>query len=243
MTHVSNMSQESHQKTLNNQNLQEQMKIISIDWDEILKQTSKIVRQQAIDVVNRMNAHFSLIMNGSQIGKLRIERKMRFENRSIFDTISVEKAKQMFTRKINFSWKENGVQKKLSDNIINFWLKSPQIRKEIYHTPVQTPYRRSPLVKWLEINLNDPLGFSLIRFNSYNPRKIIYETFLSHVNSSDDWTPKKISQEFYKMLPLSKPTKGHRLRKRGISCIFIPSVDYCSKLLKNWQSDDLHIVF
>jgi hypothetical protein len=53
---VSNMSQESHQQTLNNQNLQEQLKIIPIDWDEILKHTSNIVRQQAIDVVNRMNA-------------------------------------------------------------------------------------------------------------------------------------------------------------------------------------------
>jgi hypothetical protein len=63
------------------------------------------------------------------------------------------------------------------------------------------------------------------------------------VNSSDDWTPKKISQEFYKMMPLTKPEKGMRCRKRGISCLFIPSVDYCAKLLQNWQSDDLNIVF
>ena len=241
--HVSNMSQESHQQSLNNQNLQEQMRIIPIDWEKILAQTSKIVRQQAIEVVNRMNAHFSLFMNGPQIGKIRIERKMRFEKRSVFDIITVEKAKQLFTRKIHFRWKEAGEEKKLTDNVINFWIKSPQLRKEIYHTPVQTPIRRSPLVKWLETNLNDPLGFSPVHFNSYNPRKIIYETFMLHVQSCDDWTPKKISQEFYKMIPLCKPAKGHRLRKRGISCIFIPSKEYCAKLLQNWQSDEIKLVF
>ena len=235
---------ESHQQALNNENLQEQMKIIPIDWDKILKHTSNIVRQQGSDVVKRMNAHFAVWMNGPQIGKIRIERKMRFENRPVFDTISVGRATQLFTRKINLRWKEkNGEQKKLSENGIIFWLKSPQLRKEIYHTSVQTPYRRSPLVSWLETNLNDPLGFSPVHFNSYNPRKIIYETFLQHVNSTDGWSPKKISQLFYKMIPLSKPAKGHRLRKRGISCIFIPSVDHCAKLLQNWQSDDLNLVF
>jgi hypothetical protein len=71
---------------------------------------------------------------------------MRFENRPVFDTITVEKARQLFTRKINFRWRENGEQKKLSENVITFWRKSPQLRKEIFHTPVQTPYRRSPLV-------------------------------------------------------------------------------------------------
>jgi len=235
--------QESHQDSLNNRNLQEQMRIIPIDWDKILAHTSNIVRQQGSDVVNRMNSHIAVWVHGPNIGKIRIERKMRFENTSIFDTISVEKAKQLFTRKIHLRWKEAGEQKLLSDNVINFWLKSPKLRKEIYHTPVQTAYRRSPLVKWLDTHLNDPLALSPIRFNSFNPRKLIYETFLAHVNSSDDWTPKKISQEFYKMMPLTKPEKGMRCRKRGISCIFIPSVDYCAKLLQNWQSDDLHIVF
>jgi hypothetical protein len=232
-----------NQEELNNQNLQEQMKIISIDWDKILAHTSNIVRQQAADVVNRMNAHFSLFMNGPQIGRIRIERKMRFENRSIFDIITIEKAKQLFNRKIRIRWKENGEQKKLSENVITFWLKSPQLRKETYHTPVRTPYRRSPLVKWLETILHDPLGFSIVRFNSFNPRKLVYESFLPHVNSSDDWTPKKISQEFYKMMPLTKPEKGMRCRKRGVSCIFIPSVDYCAKLLQNWQSDEINLVF
>jgi hypothetical protein len=242
---MSNMSiQESHQQNLNNENLQQQMKIIPIDWDEILKHTSNIVRDQAADVVNRMNGHVALWMNGPNIGKLRIERHLRFENRrSVFDTITVAVAKQLFNRKIQLRWKEAGEQKKLSDNVISFWLKSPQLRKEIYHTPVRTPYRRSPLVKWLETSLNDPLGFSIVRFNSFNPRKIIYESFLPHVNSSEDWTPKKISQEFYKMMPLTKPEKGLRCRKRGISCIFIPSVDYCSKLLKNWQSEEINLVF
>jgi hypothetical protein len=232
-----------NQEELNNQNLQEQMKIISIDWDKILAHTSNIVRQQAADVVNRMNAHFSLFLNGPNIGKIRIERKMRFVNGSIFDIITVAVAKQLFNRKIRIHWKENGEQKKLSDNVVNFWIKSPQLRKEIYHTPVRTPIRRSPLVKWLETNLDNPLGLSPVKFGKLNDRKTIYETFLSHVNSSDDWTPKKISQEFYKMIPLSKPAKGHRLRKRGISCIFIPSVDYCAKLLQNWQSDEINLVF
>ena len=76
----------SIQETLNNENLQEQMKIIPIDWDKILAHTSNIVRQQASDVVNRMNSHIAVWMNGPNIGKIRIERRMRFENRSVFES-------------------------------------------------------------------------------------------------------------------------------------------------------------
>ena len=231
-----------------NKHLQEQMRIVPIDWDKILAKNAEGARQQAYDVIKRMNSHFAIFMNGPNIGKIRIERKLRFSEQSIFDTISVAKAKQLFNRKLHLSWAEYGEKKNWSKNVISLWLDGdPSNRKEIYHTPdhthdhtpVQSGYIPSPLVKWLEYHLNDPLGSSPIRFNSFNPRNVVYATFIEHANESHDWTPKGISVEFYKMMPLTKPNKGHRVRKRGISCIFIPSVEYCLKLLQNWQSDEI----
>ena len=168
---------------------------------------------------------------------------MRFEERNICDTISVEKAKQLFPRKLHLRWIEAGEQQKMISNIISVWLNSSQKRNEIYHIPIQTPIRRSPLVRWLAEHLNDPLALSPIRFGGLNSRKLIYESFLSCVNATSDWNSKSISQEFYKMLPLSKPMKNHRLRRRGVDVIFIPSKSYCEKLLQQWQSNDINLIF
>jgi len=183
-------------------------------------------------------------MNGQQIGKIRIKRQLRLEHRSIFDTITIEKAQQLFNRKIHLCWKENGVQKKVSENVIKFWLKSPQLRKEIYYTPVQTELRHSPMVAWLGTHvMNDPYLLSPVRFGQLNERAIIYETFLAEVNETDGWNPKKISNEFYHFFPQSKPRKNTRVRKNGIACIYIPNREHCEEIFAKLQSCDINLIF
>ena len=237
----------SHQESLNNDNLRRQREIIPIDFDKILAKNQQVfpslpsMLKYCTNVMTGLNKHLSIIMSGNDIGKLRIV-QMRRDNEPAIDVISISKAKHLFTRCINIKWNNNGEIKKMKKNIIEFWLNSSKYRKEEY-PHVQTEYRRSPLVKWLATHLHDPYKLSPVIFGQLNNRKTIYSSFEMFVNEVDGWNPKRISSEFYRMLPPSKPRKYHRVRQKGKSMIYIPDRTYCEKLLKQWTSSDVNLIF
>jgi len=59
----------------------------------------------------------------------------------------------------------------------------------------------------------------------------VYLLFENSVPNAEDYHPKSISAEIYRVIPMSRPTTGKRVRKNGIACIFLPSKeDLCSIL-------------
>ena len=129
-------------------------------------------------------------------------------------------------------------------NIIDLWLRSPTIRNELYCTR-QTSSWQSPVVLWLQTQLNKCPSLSTIRFGGLNNRQEIYRTFLNELNDTEamDWTPKRISQEFYAILPESRPKKGARTRVKGVPCIFIPQLHVCRKYLEQYNNTNINIRF
>lgn len=249
MLNASNVSNMSIQENLNNQNLQRQREIVPIYFDEIIAtptvfKTIRLMREYAKRVLDRLNIHFGLIMTGENIGKIQVLHKRRETNDTVLNVITVNKAKEIYTRHIDIRWiGTDGTVSRMKKNIIDFWMKSPKYRREIYPSPVQTELRQSPIVSWLATHINDPFALSPVRFGQLNDRNMVYDTFRNEVNATEEWTAKRISECFYHYLPQSRPRKGYRCRIRGVSMIYIPKKAYCERILVNLQSHDINLMF
>jgi hypothetical protein len=222
-----------------------------IDWAEILKQTEKIftpktVRAYLVSVVDKMNKHFAIWMDGPKMGKIRITRRPRHGTTPVVVSVSVWRARQLFPHMLQVRWLlESGIQKTLFRNVINLWSCSRN-RKEIYQEiPRQTsPLCHSPVIEWLKLQLALPEELCEIKWGGLNVRRTLYESFLETIKYPEDWTPKKISQEFYRTLPACRPATGVRVRRNGVACMHMPSRESCNTLLEHWaqkyeSSDEL----
>ena len=129
-----------------------------IDWAEILKQpeklTPKTVRAHLINVVDKMNKHMALWMDGLNMGKIRVTRRPRHGTTPVEVNLSTWRCRQLFPHMIQCKWVENGIQKTLFRNVINIFLQSRN-RKEIYRDiPRQiSPLCHSPVIEWLKLQL------------------------------------------------------------------------------------------
>jgi len=236
----------ANQENLNNQNMQSQQEIVPINFDEIIStptvfKTVHLMRQYGASVIDRLNNHLCLIMTGRYTSKIQVTLKKKETNETVLNIITVPKAKKIYNRNIHFQWISDGTVSRKKMNIIDFWIKSPSYRREIYPSTVQTEIRQSPIVSWLRTTLDDPYGVALVRFGQLNERKVIYDTFRKE--STEEWTAKRISACFYHFLPKSKPRKGHRSRIRGVSMLYIPKREYCKQILVQLQSHNINLVF
>jgi|TARA_B110000208_G_scaffold103877_1_gene129081 hypothetical protein len=240
----------THSTQLNNQNLtdQHQQAIAPIDFEWILNPKKNDLKNLPFSyiksIVQRMNAHFQIHMDGNQIGKLRITRFRRHDGHQIVDTVSTGKAKQLFPTKLKFKWKYKNEQKMFNMNVIDVFIRSPKIRNELYETD-QLQIRQSPVVLWLQTQLSECPSLSTIRFGRLNHRQEIYRTFKQELNDVEamDWTCKRISQEFYAMLPETRPKKGARTRVKGVPCIFIPQFHVCQRYLEQYNNSNINLRF
>ena len=238
----------THSTELNNQNLTNQQSIVPIDFEWILNPKKNDLKNLPFSyiksIVQRMNAHFQIHMDGNQIGKLRITRFRRHDGHQIVDTVSTGKAKQLFPTKLKFKWKYKNEQKMFNMNVIDVFIRSPKIRNELYETD-QLQIRQSPVVLWLQTQLSECPSLSTIRFGRLNHRQEIYRTFKQELNDVEalDWTSKRISQEFYSMLPETRPKKGARTRVKGVPCIFIPQFHVCQRYLEQYNNSNINLRF
>ena len=240
----------THSTQLNNQNLtdQHQQAIAPIDFEWILNPKKNDLKNLPFSyiksIVQRMNAHFQIHMDGNQIGKLRITRFRRHDGHQIVDTVSTGKAKQLFPTKLKFKWKYKNEQKMFNMNVIDVFIRSPKIRNELYETD-QLQIRQSPVVLWLQTQLSECPSLSTIRFGRLNHRQEIYRTFKQELNDVEamDWTCKRISQEFYAMLPETRPKKGARTRVKGVPCIFIPQFHVYQRYLEQYNNSNINLRF
>ena len=238
----------NHQENLNNRNLQRQLEIVPIDFDNIISTTTvftnvKLMREYGANVIERLNVHMGLIMAGKDTGKIEVTLKKKETNEPFFNIITVAKAKQIYNRNVHFRWISEGKVSRKKMNIIDFWILSPNYRREIYPCSSQTQFRQNPIVSWLGTHIDDPFGLSIVRFGEMNERKVIYETFRNEVNTTEEWSEKRISECFYHFLPQSRPRKGYRCRIRGISMIYIPKKAYCEQILLQLQSHNINLIF
>ena len=200
------------------------------------------MRQYGANVIERLNDYLGLIMTGKYTGKIQVTLRKKETNDIVLNIITVAKAKQIYNRNVHFQWMcSDGKVSRKKMNIIDFWIKSPNYRREIYSSTVKTDIRQSPIVNWLRTSLDDPYSLPLVRFGKLNERKVIYETFRKE--SSEEWTAKRISECFYHFLPKSKPRKGHRSRIRGVSMLYIPNREYCEQILLQIQSHNINLIF
>ena len=237
----------SHQEStmLNTQTLFDQntTQCIPIDFDFILARPPVInpvtMRAYVADIVAKMNKYFQIHMDGPFIGRLRITRLRRCGHSPIISTITVERARQLFPMKIICEWKNKNVKKKFNMNVIDVFLRSPKIRKELYCTN-QMHGRQPPVILWLEKQLTQHRecpSRSTIRFGGLNQRIEIYNSFKNELNAIEvfDWTPKRISQSIYSLIPESRPRKGARTRLKGVPSIYIPQFNVCAKHLEQYK--------
>jgi hypothetical protein len=205
---------------------------VPIDWQSILKHdcdsfTPKSVRAYLSGVVEKMNRHFSVIMFGHDFGRIQVTHYSRTASVPDHVTISVSKARQLFSKCVYCRWVENGKRKKIFKKAIEFWLAS-STRKELYFQPVKsTQIKSEPMKRFIELLLTTE---SSLQLPGLNMRTSVYALFENAVTPAN-WNPKSISQEIYRVIPMSRPTTGKRVRKNGIACIFLPSKeDLCSIL-------------
>jgi hypothetical protein len=214
--------------------------IIPIDWNDILnypdaKFTPRSIREFIAAVVNKMNKHFAIFVTGNNNGKLQVTHQQRLNDALIVDIMSIERAKTLFTRRLHAKWTEQGKSKKIFKSVIDIFVHYSSHRKEIYEPPIQALAYQSPVKKWLATQLLTCPSLCPIIFGALNARKIIYDTFLEEVNIKQNWSIKRICNQFYNSMPSTKPDHGKRIRRGKISMMWIPSRSYCEELLKNWQ--------
>ena len=206
---------------------------VNIDWDSVLDHnqkefTPKSVRAYLFGVVEKMNRHFSVIMIGQHdFGKIQVTHYSMTGSLPDNVTISVSKARSLFSKRIQCHWVENGKRKKIFKKAIELWLGSGN-RKELYFQPVKsTQIKSEPMKRFIELLLTTE---SSLQLPGLNMRTSVYALFENAVTPAD-CNPKSISQEIYRVIPNSRPTTGKRVRKNGIACIFLPSKeDLCSIL-------------
>jgi len=217
-----------------------------INWDLILaktapKWTPRSVRSYLNTVCERLNAHFAYIMSGKDIGKIQVTRLNRIPNQPPIKVhLSYWRMQQMFPSKISIRWTENAKPKSLHMSVFEIWSKS-RIRREIQ--PVASMFHQPPeiAVQWLTQMLSTANTDACpIEFGRSNVRQHIYDAWHEFVGTAaDQWSPKRISESIYRVLPTARPRRGHRERLRGISVMHIPSQDECRDMIAQTQTGSL----
>ena len=211
-----------------------------IDWSNILKKsdlefTPISVREYLHKLIEKMNKHIGIWMDGPLMSKLQITRDGKNGAPPISVSISIWRAKQLFPQSVTCNWKtQNGKKKTLFRNVIELFLVATN-RNEIYHTPPLAFLKTSPVIEWLKLKLSLPSECCSIKWDGLNARSLIYSSFLECEKYPDQWSAKKISQEFYSILESSRPGKNKRIRHKGISMMYLPSRDQCRQVLEQWK--------
>lgn len=209
-----------------------------INWQDILEQpeasfTPQTVRKYLVDVIERLNQHWGVWMDGQLMGKMRVTRNATTGVAPVEVNISTWRARQLWPQMIQCTWTENGSKKTLFRNVVDMFLKSRN-RKELYQRqPLNRP-QRSPVIQWLRTQLSLPMECCEIQWGGLNSRKMLYDSFLETVAHPEDWTPKSISQEFYRALPSCRPVTGVRVRRKGIAMMYMPGRTLCCDILNHW---------
>ena len=221
---------------------------VPIDWESILKHdcdsfTPKSVRAYLSGVVEKMNRHFSVIMFGYDFGKIQVTHFNRTASVPDHVTISVSKARQLFSKCVYCRWVENGKRKKIFKKAIEFWLAS-STRKELYFQPVKsTQIKSEPVKLFIERLVNSSESSLQLKLPGLNTRSSVYQLFEeSQTTLTADWNPKSISQEIYRVIPMSRPTRGKRVRKNGIACIWLPTKEILCSILQD-LNDNPRLLF
>ena len=197
----------------------------SIPFDVILQHPAKLtpisVRTYLKTVVEKLNQYFGFICDGPNICKLCLTRN------NVDNIVTVAQARHLFPYKVNIRWIESKKQKIFFKNVVDIFVQSSN-RREIYH---DRPFIKidSPVKLWLKYQLS--LESCLLKWDGLNARSLVYSTFLDHVSNANDYTPKKISQEIYKCMPICRPTT--RVRSCGVSMIYLPSISYCQQVVEH----------
>jgi len=220
---------------------------VPIDWESILKHdcdsfTPKSVRTYLFGVVEKMNRHFSVIMFGHDLGKFQVTHYSRTASVPDNVTISMSQARLHFSRRIQCAWNENGKQKKIFKKAIDFWLAS-STRKELYFQPVKsTQIKSEPVKLFIERLVNSSESSLQLKLPGLNTRSSVYQLFEETQTTPSDWNPKSISCEIYRVLPMSRPSPGKRVRKNGIACIYLPSKEILCSILQD-LNDNSRLLF
>ena len=234
--------------TLNNLTFRQQAEMTNanttvcepIPFDTILQQptarfTPKSVRRYILQVVERLNHYFQIWMDGPNMCKLRVLRNGR-TTAQVAVNLSVWRAKQLFPRMVCCKWVEAGKKKTLFRNVIDLFLQARN-RKEIYHESqafISSPLQHSHVVEWLKTQLALPEECCSVKWGGLNTRQLLYDSFVEDMPHPQDWSPKRISQSIYKLLPSCRPDAGKRVRRMGVASMYIPTRERCSIVLERW---------
>ena len=210
-----------------------------IPFDDILyhpskRFTSKSVRKYLWQVIEKMNQYFAILMDGPSMCKLRVTRQGT-KTAEVAVNMSVWRAKQLFPRMVHCKWIENDKPKVLFRNVIDLFLQSRN-RREMYHEPqafAGAPLQESYVIEWLKTQLSLPEECCPIKWGGLNTRQLLYDSFLENMPHPEQWSARRISQEFYKTLPSSRPTK--RVRRSGVAVMYLPTRDRCSLIVDRWD--------
>jgi hypothetical protein len=215
-------------------------KSVPIDWNSILACTKPLTpvsaRTYLINVVNRLNRHFAMVMNGKNTGSIEVTRMHpNPSEKSTTVTLSSWRCKELFPRKVSVTWMEAGKRRRIHTTALSLWLKSGNRREvRLDKAASAVPLSTDAAVKWLRkmLQLTEKNECPLV-FNALNARTLVYNTYWDVVgrHRKHEWTPKRISQHIYRILPTSRPVKGSKVRLRGVYMIDIPSIDVCHDAL------------
>ena len=226
------------QATLSNAN---QTVVEPINWSLILaktvpKWTPRSVRAYLTTVCEHLNAHFAYIMSGADIGKIEVTRLNRIPGQPPINVrLTHWRMRQLFPQKISLKWTENDKEMKLHMSAFDMWSKSRN-RREIQPVALVPDQPPEIAVEWLKEMLSTArTDACAIEFGRSNARRNIYESWHEFVGSpaADDWSPKRISESIYRLLPSTKPRKGYRERLRGVSVMHIPTEEECWDVITN----------
>ena len=222
---------------------------VPINWDLILARTTltwtpRSVREYLGIVLNRINDHMAVIMCGPKIGSIEVSRLNRIADQPPIKVIlSTWRCQQLFPRKISLAWLEHGKKRSIHTSAFSLWLKS-RGRREIQpemSMPVQPP---TVAADWLRHVLSlSHTDACPIDFNTMNVRKKVYESWweLLPEHRKQEWSPKRISEHLYQLLPSTKPIKGKREKLRGVAVIAIPHKTVCYDVLESINVQPLRL--
>ena len=204
------------------------------------KWTPRSVRAYLNAVCEQLNGHFGYIISGKDIGKIQVTRLNRIPSEPpIKVNLSYWRMQQMFPQKISLRWTENNKPMKLHMSAFDMWSKSRN-RREIQ--PIASMPDQPPEIatEWLKEMLSTAnTDVCPIKFGRANVRQNVYESWHEFVGSSDDWSPKRISEQIYRLLPAARPKKRFRERIKGIAVIYIPTQEDCWNMIAESQTEPL----
>ena len=218
--------------------------VTPIDWNTVCAPARGIgvvsgqrVRQILNQLVANCNKIFSMVMDGPYMNRIAVTRQRRDGRGQKTAYLSVWRCQSLFgNHNVDLRWKESGQSRHLFMSMFSLWLKSSQ-RRTVYHTqhvddsqsrdgPFQPP---NPVLEWLERILGHPEEASPVAFGAFNARKRIIDDVHSSIQASGssivEWPAKKVWQEFYRLLPGTRPARGYRTRHKGQDVVYVPRHD------------------